>query len=136
MIQFTLKNNNHDIITDNDSNDTDNECVTNETVSEDSPEEMVDINSQMDTHYVPCNSSYNLRPRKARDYGHLYLTVYDVCLTQYSLKKGLELFATEGAQEVEAELRQLHDCKVILPINQDTLSPHDREMALHYLIFL
>jgi hypothetical protein len=76
--------------------------VTNETVSKENPEEMVDLRSQMDTQYGPCNSSYNLRPRKARDYGHLYLNIDDVCLTQYSLKKGLELFGTEGTLAVEA----------------------------------
>jgi hypothetical protein len=38
-------NNNHDINTDHDNNDTDNKCVTNQTVSEENPEEMVDVNS-------------------------------------------------------------------------------------------
>jgi hypothetical protein len=57
-------NNNHDIITEHDNS---------ETVFEVNPEEVVDISSQMDTQYGPCNRSYNLRPRKVRDYGHLYL---------------------------------------------------------------
>jgi len=94
------------------------------------------INSQMDALYGPRTSAYDLRPRKARDYGHLHLTSDNVCMTQYSLKKGLELFGKEGSLAVEAELRQLHDRKVILPIKRDSLSVHEREMALPYLMFL
>jgi hypothetical protein len=124
-------NNNNDTITDCDDKNTFGE--TNET---EGPEKMVDISSQTDMLYGPRNSSYDLQPRKARDYGHLHLTIDDVCLTQYSLKKGLELFSTEGSLAVEAELHQLHDRKVILPINHDTLSTHDRGMSLHYLMFL
>jgi hypothetical protein len=123
--------NNNDTITDCDDNNTSDE--TNETEGN---KEMADISSQMDVLYGPRNSSYDLRPRKARDYSHLHLTIGDVCMTQYGLKKGLELFGIEGSLAVEAELRQLHDCKVILPINCDTLNAHDCEMALPYLMFL
>jgi hypothetical protein len=123
--------NNNDTITNCDDSNTFGE--TNETQGN---KEMFDISSQMDVLYGPRNSSYDLRPRKARDYGHLHLKIGDVCMTQYGLKKGLELFGTEGSLAVEAELRQLHDCKVILPINRDTLSTHDCEMALPYLMFL
>jgi hypothetical protein len=94
------------------------------------------LSSQMDVLYGPQNSSYDLQPRKARDYSHLHLTIGDVCMTQYGLKKGLELFSIEGSLAVEAELRQMHDRKVILPINRDTLNAHDREMALPYLMFI
>jgi hypothetical protein len=45
--------------------------------------------------------SYHLQPRKARVYGHLHVTIDDVCMNQYSLKKGLELFGTEGSLAVE-----------------------------------
>jgi hypothetical protein len=122
--------NNNDTITDCDDNNTFGE--TNDTEGN---EETVNISSQMDVLYGPRNSSYDLQPRKARDYGHLQLTIGDVCMTQYGLKKGLELFGTEGSLAVEAELRQLHDRKVILPINRDTLTTHYREMALPYLMF-
>jgi hypothetical protein len=59
-----------------------------------------------------------------------------MCMTQYILKKGLELLGTEGTVAVEAELCQLHDCKVILPINRDTLSSYDREWLCPFLCFL
>jgi hypothetical protein len=80
----------------------DNNNIFGETNETGGNEEMVDLSSQMDVLYGPQNSSYDLRPRKARDYGHLHLTINDVCMTQYGLKKGLELFGTEGSLAIKA----------------------------------
>jgi hypothetical protein len=94
------------------------------------------IEQQMDMTYGPRSGVYNLQPRKARDYGHLYSTFNELCLTQYNLKKGLELFAYNGIMAVQTELRQLHDRDVIAPVKHNNLSENDRKNALPYLMVL
>jgi hypothetical protein len=94
------------------------------------------IEEQMDMTYGPRSGVYNLWPQKARDYGHLYSTFNELCLTQYNLKKGLELFGHNGIMAVETELRQLHDRDVIASVKHKNISENDRKNALPYLMFL
>ena len=43
-------------------------------------------------------------------------------LTQYTLKKGLQVFGPKGTEAVFSEMKQLHDRKVCEPINEKDLS--------------
>jgi hypothetical protein len=49
-------------------------------------------------------------------------TFNELCLTQYNLKKGLELFGHNGITADETELRQLHDWDVIAPVKHNNVS--------------
>ena len=57
-------------------------------------------------------------------------------LTQYTLKKGLQVFGPPGVEAVYKELKQLHDRKVGEPRDASTLSLAQKKNALGYLMFL
>ena len=57
-------------------------------------------------------------------------------LTQYTLKKGLQVFGPPGVGAVYKELQQLHERKVGEPRDASTLSPMQKKNALGYLMFL
>ena len=59
-----------------------------------------------------------------------------ITLTQYSIKKGLELFGEAGAEAVIKELQQLHDRGVMVPKESSSLSSDEKRNALQYLMFL
>jgi hypothetical protein len=52
------------------------------------------------------------------------------------MKRGLKMFGERGETAVEAELQQLHDRKVMMPVDAETLSVEDKRKALEYLMFL
>jgi hypothetical protein len=68
-------------------------------------EQPVEINpeAEMDMRNGPRSPRYNLRPRRPRDYSHLYATIDHICLTQYNLRRGLEMFGNEGLRAVHNE---------------------------------
>jgi hypothetical protein len=68
-----------------------------------------DLGTEMDRRYGPRTLAYNLRPRQPRDYSHLFTTISHNILTQYTFKKGIEVFGQEGVAAVVNELKQLHD---------------------------
>ena len=57
-------------------------------------------------------------------------------LTQYTLKKGLQVFGPPGVEAVYKELWQLHERKVGEPRDATTLSTMQKKNALGYLMFL
>ena len=57
-------------------------------------------------------------------------------LTQYTLKKGLQVFRPPGVEAVYKELQQLHQRKVGEPRDASMLSPMQKKNALGYLMFL
>ena len=57
-------------------------------------------------------------------------------LTQYTLKKGLQVFGPPGVEAVYKELQQLHEHKVGEPRDASTLSPSQKKNALGFLMFL
>ena len=57
-------------------------------------------------------------------------------LTQYTLKKGLQVFGPPGVEAVYKELQQLHERKLGEPRDASTLSPTQKRNALGYLMFL
>ena len=100
---------------------------------------------------------YNLRRNRERSYKHLYdPEVFDteegdddkgaIMMTttnegseeigQMSMRKGLKVFAEPGYAAVNKEMQQLHDRKVMQPVNQKDLSPSQKKDALGYLMFL
>ena len=101
---------------------------------------------------------YTLRQNHTRSYKHLYNPeVFDtgnsnddkqaeVMMTttndvpnetaQMSIKKGLKVFGEKGYAAVKKEMQQLHDRKVMQPINRKDLSLAQKREALGYLMFL
>ena len=63
-------------------------------------------------------------------------TLCHTVLTQYTLKKGLQVFGPPGGEAVYKELLQLHECKVGEPRDTSKLSPMQKKNALGYLMFL
>ena len=57
-------------------------------------------------------------------------------LTQYTLKKGLQVFGPPGIEAVYKEMQQLHARKVGEPRDASKLSPKQKKNALGYLMFL
>ena len=57
-------------------------------------------------------------------------------LTQYTLKKGLQVFGPPGVEAVYKELQQLHERKVGEPRDASTLSTTQKKNALGYFMFL
>ena len=115
-------------------NDFENDIEQNEDIMEanETPAEL----EEMDARYGMRTSSYNLRPRRVRDYSHLHVTLDHVVMTQYSLKKGIQQFGDAGIKAVLDELKQLHDRKVLDPVYGSELQYHERKKALPYLMFI
>ena len=62
--------------------------------------------------------------------------LHHTVLTQYTLKKGLQVFGPPGVEAVYKELQQLHERKVGEPRHASMLSPIQKKNALVYLMFL
>jgi hypothetical protein len=77
------------------------------------------VEEEMDAAYGPRTGTYNLRPRRAPNFEHLF--------TQHSVNKGLKFFGDAGVAAVSKELQQLHDLKVIIPV--DAKKSHHRGKA-------
>ena len=101
-------------------------------------EDQADLNieDEMNLRYGPRNDHYDLRPRRPRDYSHLHATIDHICMTQYNLKRGLEMFGNEGIKAVQDELKQLHDRNVLSPVDGSALNTQQKQEALPYLMFL
>ena len=90
---------------------------------------------------------YNLRRNRERSYKHLYdPEVFDIEkgdddkgaimmtttnggseeIGQMSMRKGLKVFGEPGYAVVKKEMQQLHDRKVMQPVNQKDLPHHKR----------
>jgi hypothetical protein len=96
----------------------------------------INLDQEMNERYGERTGAYNLRPRRARDYGHLHTMIEDVTLTQLSMKQGLKTFGDKGREAVLSEIKQLHDRGVIQPKDPNSLSTQDKKNALEYLMFL
>eukprot|EP00957_Ditylum_brightwellii_P022548 1701161-Ditylum_brightwellii.AAC.1 len=60
--------------------------------------------------------------------------VVHFALTQYSLKKGLKRFETEGEEAVKEEFQQLHQKEIFTPIAPQDLTHKQRKAVLNSLI--
>jgi hypothetical protein len=91
----------------------------------------------MDERYGIRTSNYNLRPRKDRNYDHLFVNdAMPLNTPQMSMKQGIALFGEDGIIAVKKELFQLYERKVMIPEMGSTLSIQDKRKALGYLMFL
>jgi hypothetical protein len=99
---------------DEDSDDEDNEIEgtnTHEDTDDDDSggrEILEDDVYHPDTMTPSVQSTYGLRPRRARDYSHLHANIVHHAMTQYSLNRWLRKFKVKGEQAMEKELEQLH----------------------------
>lgn len=57
-------------------------------------------------------------------------------MTQYGMQKGLKVFGNKGTRAVQKEMQQIHDRKVLMPVNVDKMSREEKAQALRYLMFL
>jgi hypothetical protein len=90
----------------------------------------------MNKKYGARTNEHGLRPRKPRDYSHLYMTLDSTAMTQHGIKRGLKVFGEAGTHAVLQELKQLHDRKVVEPKTFHDLSCKERNDSLRYLMFL
>ena len=70
------------------------------------------------------------------EYEDQLATLKHTVLTQYTLKKGLQVFGPKGTEAVFAEMKQLHDRNVCEPVHGKDLSSEQKNKALGYLMFL
>ena len=59
-----------------------------------------------------------------------------VVLTQYGMRKGLQVFGDRGLAAIQKEMQQFHDLDVITPIDMKTMTKQQKSRALSYLMFL
>jgi len=62
--------------------------------------------------------------------------VHEILLSQWGMKQGLKIFGERGVAAVTKELQQLHDRKVIKPMQAHELTNEQQRKALAYLMFL
>ena len=79
---------------------------------------------------------YDLRPRRPRDYAHLYAILEHTVFTQLSMRRGLAEYGDAGVQAVLKGLLQLHDRRVLEPKQAHQLTREEKRTALQYLMFL
>jgi hypothetical protein len=94
------------------------------------------VKDTMDAKYGERSGAHNLRARRPRNYSHLHATLEGTVMTQHSMKKGIEMFGEAGIDAVLAELKQLHDRKVLEPKKDTAMTREDKRAALQYLMFL
>jgi len=99
------------------------------------------IDREMDSKYGPREHSHGLRPRrkpnfthlheppiaaKPSDYDETHANLQHTTLTQYSIKKGLEVFKEAGADAVVKEMQQLDERNVIEPKHANMLTREEK----------
>ena len=94
------------------------------------------LDMEMDAKYGTRSSGYELRPRRPWDYSHMHTTLENTVMTQHNMKKGIKLFGDAGIDAVLKELQQLHDRKVLEPVNAKEMTNEEKQGALQYLMFL
>ena len=131
--------------------DKDNKTSTENDEKEDATIDKLNVESSRE-------SRYNLRDKRTWSYKHRYnpamfkienshdnkqeevvlITANDAPedTPQMSMKQGLRMFGEEGYAAVRKEMQQLHDRKVMQPINCTDLTPEHKREALGYLMFL
>ena len=131
--------------------DKDNEASTENDKKENVTADEANVESKKE-------SRYNLCHKHTRSYKHFYdpamfnignshdnkqdevvlTTANDVAeeTAQMSMKEGLRVFGEEGYAAVRKEMQQLHDRKVMQPINHKDLTPAQKRESLGYLMFL
>lgn len=57
-------------------------------------------------------------------------------MTQHGLKKYLRIFGEKGTEAVQKETQQIHDHKVLVPVDASKMSREETAEALRYPMFL
>ena len=83
-----------------------------------------DIEDYMNEKYGKRNHTFNLRPRKMRNYKHLF--------TQMGLKAGIKKYGSAAEEAVLKEFFQLDKYDCLEP--RSDLTPDQKRMALEYLM--
>jgi Reverse transcriptase (RNA-dependent DNA polymerase) len=95
------------------------------------------LENDMNVRYGERTGRYELRPRRNRDYSHLFTTSGEPLSTpQMNMNKGISMFGADGVKAVKNELQQLHDRKVMAARHHTDLSFEQKREALAYLMFL
>jgi len=67
----------------------------------------------MDHWYGNWKAAYNLRWCNQREYSHLHTILESTMMTQYNMKKVIQMFGDAGVEAIHKELYQLHNCGVV-----------------------
>jgi hypothetical protein len=67
---------------------------------------------------------------------HGFSDLEHIALTQYNIKRGLEIYGQAASDTVMKEMKQLHDCKTIRPRVSKDLTLEEKQKALAYLMFI
>ena len=68
---------------------------------------------------------------------HVMMHVLGVILaTQYSVKKGIQLFGDRGKQSAASKLQQLHNMVTFIPVHAHELTREQQKQALASLMFM
>jgi len=146
VVQEMLSDENNNVYDDNHDNEdsaiesTDN--IERNSESGDEPdmerdEEHDNIDEAMNARYGPRTNNYNLRPRRERNYDHLFINhTMPVTTPQMNMKQGIIVFGKAGVQAVKKELLQLHERKVMMAQHATNLTRIQKRQALAYLMFL
>jgi hypothetical protein len=77
---------------------------------------------EMDEKYRKRTSTCDLSPRRPTVYSHLFATTNHYIMSQYRLKKGIQVFGEEGVEAALSELKQLHEQHEIEPIHPSDIT--------------
>jgi len=78
----------------------------------------------------------DIKPKCPQDFALFHNTLHGTILTQYSVKKGLEIFGEIGEEALTQELKQVHDMDVFNQKDPCKMTCEEKKQALEYLIFL
>ena len=62
--------------------------------------------------------------------------MHTIAMTQYNVKKGLQIFGDKGVEAIMSEMKQIDARKVLKPVDPDSLSQYQKQKTLEYLMFL
>jgi hypothetical protein len=107
----------------------------------------VDSTADMEERYGPQTGPQNLCPRRKpnekyckairpQDHSRRHATLEHYAMTQYSVKKGLEVYGEAGKVAVSSKMQHFHDMGVVEPKKVNMLTHEERSKALNYLMFL
>jgi Reverse transcriptase (RNA-dependent DNA polymerase) len=134
MDNESLDNSGHINSSHQESEDDDSDDINDDNNGDGSDDE---LQNEMDAQYGERSGQYGLRPRRRRDYSHLFATNGEPLSTpQMSMKKGISMFGEDGVAAVKKELQQLHDRKVMAVRHHTDLNAEQKREALAYLMFL
>jgi len=119
----------------------DDQLQADQNANNESFSEQIKLEQAMNAKYGEREGSRSMRPRKARDYAHLFTQAYidsdtPLVTPQMSMKAGIKMFGEAGVEAVRKEMQQVHYRNVMEPKKATELTKEQKRMALGYLMFL